>query len=219
MIKPYSFPRMLLLLIFLFGCSDYSHLNRDLDNYRPPVYTFPSPPEESEKPKDSAVTDFEWEKEQLHKAKALWEKALKAHQKETSFFTPPSRLLKALKPAAGDRQAALDALAHPYSLETLETLVLIRNPRIRAAQDDVRAAIDTYSQVMALDDILRQYSAFRAAMMTDVGPMVGREPMRTLFPFPGVLSLKGEIVNQSVREAFEQLEITKKMVITKARRA
>ena len=55
--------------------------------------------------------------------------------------------------------------------------------------------------------------------MTDVGPMKGKEPMRTLFPFPGVLSLKGEIVNQSVREAFEQLDITRKTVVTEARRA
>jgi len=219
MIKPYSFSWVLLLLIFWVGCSDYSHLNRDLDNYRPPVYTFLSPPEEPEKPEGPSVTDFKREKMQIETEKALWEEALKAPGKETSFFTPLPGLLKTLKPAAGNGKTALDALAHPYSLETLETLAFIRNPRIQAAQDDVRAAIDTYSQVMALDDILRQYSAFTAEMMTDVGPMAGKEPMRTLFPFPGVLSLKGEIVTQSVQEAFEQLEITKKMVITKARRA
>jgi cobalt-zinc-cadmium efflux system outer membrane protein len=219
MIKPYSFSWVLLLLIFLVGCSDYSHLNRDLDSYRPPVYTLLSPPEEPEKPEGPAVTDFEREKKQIEKEKALWEEALKAPRKETSFFTPSPGLLKALKTAAGDGKAALDALAHPYSLETLETLALIRNPRIQAAQDDVRAAIDTYSQVMALDDILRQYSAFTAEIMTDVGPVKGKETMRTLFPFPGVLSLKGEIVNQSAREAFEQLEITLKTVVTDVRKA
>ncbi|MCG6879198.1 MAG: TolC family protein [Deltaproteobacteria bacterium] len=221
MIKPYSysFSWVPLLLIFMVGCSDYSHLNRDLDHYRPPDYTFFSPSEGPEKPEGPAVTEFEREKKQIDKAKVLWEKALEAPQKEASFFTPSSQLLKTLKPAAKDGKAALEALAHPYSLGTLETLALIRNPRIQAARDDVRAAIDTYSQVMALDDILRQYSAFTAEMMTDVGPVKGKEPMRTLFPFPGVLSLKGEIVNQSVREAFEQLEITKKTVVTEARRA
>ena len=219
MIKPSSFSWVLLLLIFMVGCSDYSHLNRDLDDYRPPAYSFLSPSEEPKKPEGPAGTDFEREKKQIDKEKALWEKALKAPQKEVSFFTPPSRLLKALKPAANDNEAALEALAHPYSLETLETLAFIRNPRIQAARDDVRAAIDTYSQVMALDDILRQYSAFTEELMTGVGPMVAKEPMRTLFPFPGVLSLKGEIVTQSVREAFEQLEITKKTAVTEARRA
>ena len=101
----------------------------------------------------------------------------------------------------------------------METLALIRNPRIQAARDNVRAAIDTYSQVTALDDILRQYSAFTAEMMTEVGPMAGKESMGTQFPFPGVLSLKGEIVNQSVREAFQQLEIAEKTAVTEARRA
>lgn len=219
MIKPYSFSWALLLLISIVGCSDYSHLDRDLDHYRPPEYTFLSPSEKPEKAGGSLKTDFQLENEQLEKAKTLWEKTLKSPRKEASFFTPPSRLLKSLTPAASDGKAALEALALPFALETLETLTVVRNPRIQAARDDVRADIDTYSQVMALDDILRQYSAFTEEMMADVGPVKGKEPMRTLFPFPGVLSLKGEIVNQSIREAFEQLEITKKTVVTEARKA
>ena len=215
----YFFSWALFLAVVMVGCSDYSQLNRDLEDYRPPTYTLSSLSQESEKPEGPAKTNFEREKKQLKKEKALWEKALKTPQKEASFFTPPSRLLKVLKPAAEDNKAALVALADPYSLESLESLVFLRNPRIQAAKDDVRAAIDTYSQVMALDDILRQYSAFTEEMMTEVGPMKGKEPMRTLFPFPGVLSLKGEIVNQSVREAFEQLEIVLKTAVTEARKA
>ena len=218
MIKPSFLSWAFLPLIFMMGCSDYSQLNRDLDHYRPPAYTLTSPPEESEKPAGPPKTDFEREKEQLEKEKALWAEALNSPRRETSFFTPPPALQKALEPAATDGKAALEALGHPYSLEILETLALIRNPRIQGAKDDVRAAVDTYSQVMALDDILRQYSAFTAEMMTDVGPMAGKEPMRTLFPFPGVLALKGGIVNQSVREAFEQLDITRKTVVTEARK-
>ncbi len=219
MIKPFSFSWALLPLVFMIGCSDYSQLSRDLDDYRPPAYTLSSGSGEPKKPEGPLKTDFQREKEQLEKEKALWEKALKAPQKEASFFTPSPRLLKALKPAAKDSKAALAALAHPYALETLETLVFIRNPRIQGTKDDVRAAIDTYSQVMALDDILRQYSAFTEQMMTQVGPVKGKEPMRTRFPFPGVLSLKGEIVTQSVREAFEQLEIILKTAVTDARKA
>ena len=218
MITRYSSSWVLLLLIFTVGCSDYAYLSQDLDNYRPPVYTFLSPTEKAERPEGSLNTDFEREKKQLEKEKALWGKALKAPRKETSFFSPSPRLLKTLKPAAKDGKAALEALAHPYSLESLETLVFLRNPLIQSARDHVRAAIDTYSQVMALDDILRQISAFTKTMMTDVGPVKGKAPMRTLFPFPGVLSLKGEIVTQSVREAFEQLEITLKTAVTDARK-
>ena len=67
MIKFYSFPWVLLLLLFMGGCSDYSHLNRDLDNYRPPAYTLLSPSEKPEKPEGPAVTDFEREKKQIEK--------------------------------------------------------------------------------------------------------------------------------------------------------
>ena len=154
MIKPSSLSWALLPLIFMMGCSGYSQLNRDLDDYRPPAYTLNSPSPESEKPEDPAKTDFEREKEQLEKAKALWQEALNSPRRETSFFTPPPGLQKALEPAATDGKAALEALSHPYSLETLETLALIRNPRIQGAKDDVRAALDTYTQVMALDDIV-----------------------------------------------------------------
>ncbi|MCF8129674.1 MAG: TolC family protein [Deltaproteobacteria bacterium] len=219
MITRYFFSWVLFLLIFTVGCSDYSRLNREMDNYRPPVYSLSSVPGEPEKVETPGVSDFEREKKRLEKEKALWEKALKTSRKEASFFTPSPGLLKALTPAANDGKAALEALEHPYTLESLETLVFLRNPLIQSARDHVRAAIDTYSQVMALDDILRQYSAFTKTMMTDVGPVKGKEPMRTLFPFPGVLSLKGEIVTQSVREAFEQLEITLKTAVTDGRKA
>ncbi|EFK08883.1 conserved hypothetical protein [delta proteobacterium NaphS2] len=219
MIKSYSFSWALFLAVVMVGCSDYSQLNRDLEDYRPPTYTLSSPSQESEKPGGPAKTDFEREKKQIEKAKTLWEKALTSPRRETSFFIPSAELLKALKSAANDGETALEALGHPFALETLDTLVFLRNPRIQAAKDGVRAAIDTYSQVMALDDILRQYSAFTEKMMAEVGPMKGKEPMRTLFPFPGVLSLKGEIVTQSVREAFEQLEITLKTAVTDARKA
>jgi cobalt-zinc-cadmium efflux system outer membrane protein len=83
----------------------------------------------------------------------------------------------------------------------------------------LRAALEGYSQVWNLDEILRQYSAFTEALMTGIGPMKGREPMESKFPFPGVLALKGEIVTQEVKAANETLEIARRTAITMARQS
>jgi len=66
--------------------------------------------------------------------------------------------------------------------------------------------------------MLRQYAAFTQAVMTGVGDMADRESPAMKFPFPGVMALKGEIVNQEVRIAREELETVRKTVVTDARR-
>ena len=219
MTERYRFPLALFLLIFVAGCSSYSELNKDFEQYRAPVYVAPSAPERQEHARALDGTGFALEKMRINKAKVLWEKALKAPRRAETFFRPPSRLLKSLKPAAADSAAVSAVLKPRFSLETLETLVFLRNPGITAGEDRARAAIDTYSQVMALDDILRQYTAFTEELMTGVGPLKGKEPMKTKFPFPGVLSLKGEIVGQEIKAVMEDLEIARREAITQARKA
>ncbi|HIJ41912.1 MAG TPA: TolC family protein, partial [Deltaproteobacteria bacterium] len=158
------------------------------------------------------------EKKRINEAKARWDKALNAPEKKETFFHPPSGLLNALKPAVTDPATAASALNPRFSLATLETLAFLRNPGIQAGEDRARAAVNTYTQILALDDILRQYTAFTEALMTGVGPLKGKEPMKTKFPFPGVLSLKGEIVGQEIKASLEGLEIAKREAITQARK-
>jgi outer membrane protein TolC len=55
--------------------------------------------------------------------------------------------------------------------------------------------------------------------MIGIGPMKGRDPVQMKFPFPGVLSLKGEIVGQEARAAWEGLEMARREAITAARKA
>jgi len=219
MIRRYLFPFLLVLLAFALGCSNYSQMSKDLEEYRPPVYTVPQAAEGEAHSRSPDETAFTLEKGRINEAKALWEKALKAPRRAETFFRPPSSLLNALKPAATDAGVAAAALYPRFSLETLETLVFLRNPGIKAGKNKVRAAVDTYSQVLALDDILRKYTAFTEELMTGVGPLKGKEPMKTKFPFPGVLSLKGEIVGQEIKAVMEDLEIARRDAITEARKA
>jgi cobalt-zinc-cadmium efflux system outer membrane protein len=212
-------PCALFLLAFMLGCSNYSELKKDIEQYQPPAYAASPVQSEKEQTWPSEDTEFALEKKRLHEAKVHWEKALNAPGRKETFFHPPTGLYNALKSAASDPAAAAAALRPRFSLATLETLAFLRNPGIKAAQDRARAAVDTYSQVLGLDDILRQYTAFTEELMIGVGPIKGKEPMKTKFPFPGVLALKGEIVGQQIKSVMETLEIAKREAITEARKA
>ncbi|MFH1241576.1 MAG: TolC family protein [Pseudomonadota bacterium] len=210
---------LLLLMMAVRSEADYRQLVKDFDEYRPPVYTDLQEEAVPEQERSPEAARFVHEEKRIRELEAFWEKALKSPRGEETFFRPPSGLLKSLKPASTDATVATDALAKRFSLETLETLALLRNPGIRAAEDRTRAAIDTFTQVLALDEILRRYTAFTEGIMTGVGPVKGKDPIEKRFPFPGVLSLKGEIVGQVVKAVVEDLEIARREAITEARKA
>ncbi|MBW2707695.1 MAG: hypothetical protein JRD04_00165 [Deltaproteobacteria bacterium] len=85
----YSFPCALLFLMFVGGCSTYSQLDKDLEQYQPPVYATPPPPEGREQTEASNKAGFALEKKKISETKALWERALQTPRKKTSFFIPP----------------------------------------------------------------------------------------------------------------------------------
>ena len=150
-------------------------------------------------------------------AAARWKEALLPQGDKAFFFTPDSQLLQRLQDAKTQPQAAADVLAGPFEVDTLAALVILRNPEIRASEDRFRAALDAFPQITHLDEILRRYSAFTEALMTGVGPMKGKDRIDLQFPFPGVLSLKGEVVNEGVKAARESLEIARRNAVTEGR--
>jgi outer membrane protein TolC len=197
----------------------YREMVEAFDAYRPPQYL-----DGGETPADKArgtVKDesFTLEREQLYKAKSMWEKAVKETGGKEAFFQPAPGLMKSLREAGTSENAAARALSPSFSLETLEALTLLRNPGIKVRESRVRAAIDTFTQVVQLDEILRRYTAFTEDLMRGVGPTVGKEPMKRKFPFPGVLALKGEVVNQDVKAAEALLEMARRNGVTRARLA
>ncbi len=134
------------------------------------------------------------------------------------FFSRTRDRLSALEPAGRDAAAAERALTPSFTLETLEILSLLRNQGVISAERTFQGKLQSYSQVSNLDEILRQYAAFTQAVMTGVGDMADKESPAMKFPFPGVLALKGEIVNQEVKIAREELETVRKTVVTDSRK-
>jgi hypothetical protein len=197
----------------------YRDLINEYDSYQPPAYFEDQLRPRPERKKPVVDKDFSMEIERIESMKTDWKKALTIGVEKGAFFRPDPALFDSLKPAGNDTGAAADYVKRSYSLRGLEILALLRNPGIKAAEYRFRAAIEAFSQVTALDEILREYTAFTEDLMTGVGPMKGKEPMRTKFPFPGVLGLKGQIVNQQVRAERESLEAARRDAIVEVGKA
>jgi hypothetical protein len=181
----------------------YRDMKQEIETYSPPSYfqDLTRPALEREEPvRDS---DFGVESQKIEELKSQWLKSLSMADTGPVFFRPDDQILRSLRPAASDAHAAGQALKGEFTLATLETLALIRSPRVKAAENRLRASIETFSQAQNLDEILRQYTALTEGLKTGIGPMKGKDPVEMKFPFPGVLSLKGQIANQEVKTARE----------------
>lgn len=157
-------------------------------------------------------------KKTVYGFKKQWEQRITDENETTRFFVPGPDLLKSLIPAENN-DVAVRMVRKRLSLETLEILTLLRNPWVQMAKRNLRAEIETFSQVDELDEILRQYTAFTEGIMNGTGPMKNSDSMRMKYPFPGTVSLKGNLVNQAVKAASEDVEIARKKALTDIRRA
>jgi hypothetical protein len=208
-----------ILIIAAQACTGYRDLKNEIEAYRPPSYSMAQARSGADPAKPLTDNGFLDAKKKMAEARARWERTLTSADEKTLFFRPDSKILAALQPAGSDESAATAVLQAGFSLQALEALTLIRNPGIEAAANRFRGAVEKFSQVAILDEILRQYTAFTEGLMTGIGPMKGRDPVQMKFPFPGVLSLKGEIVGQETRVAWEGLEMARREAFTAARKA
>jgi outer membrane protein TolC len=207
-----------LLLLFVSQThATYRDMKQQIETYSPPAYflDLTQPPQEREEP--SRGSEFATDRQKIEEIKSKWQKSLSSADRGPVFFRPDDQLLRSLRPAGSDSQAAGDALRGKFTLATLETLALLRSPRVKAAENRLRASIEAFSQVQNLDEILRQYTAFTEGLKTGIGPMKGKDPVTVKFPFPGVLSLKGQIADQEVKTAREDLETARRETVTAAR--
>ena len=165
----------------------YRELKKEFDTYKPTAYFQDQfrPVPESAKPTFNEA--FAAEKTRIENIKSRWEKSLTTIDDKIAFLRPDPKLLSSLRPAETDAAAAADVLKNTFSLKSPETLALLRNPGINGAENSLRGAIEAFTQVAELDEILRRYTAFTEVLTTGVGPMKGKDPVVMKFPFPGVL--------------------------------
>jgi outer membrane protein TolC len=211
---------LLAVILPVLASAGYSELREALDGYEPPAHAFPEPAARAPNP-DPRHDDeaFDAKRQELAALKQRWETRALSVDTRDLFPGLSPELTAAVKHTAHDLQAAKQLVKAGYTLETIEAMTLARNPGVKAAGKRFRAELESFTQVSRLDAILKRYTAFTEGVMTGVGSMKGKDPVKMKFPFPGTLALKGEIAAQSVEAAWEDLQIVRRNALTDIRKA
>lgn len=126
------------------------------------------------------------------------------HRSTTQVLTLIWVLTAAIALEAGDtdQPAAIEAvsasLATSVELPGLIRLAAARNPAIKAAAAEWRAAIENVPQATALPDPVVRFDYFGESVETRVGPQEYRYGVSQSFPFPGTLRQAGEVASKDV---------------------
>ncbi len=92
------------------------------------------------------------------------------------------------------------------TLQQLVNYAYKHNPSLKAARMRWAAVIERHPQATAYEDPLLQYAYFIESPETRVGPQEQKFAISQKIPFPGKLTLKGEIVAQEVKMARQEFE-------------
>ncbi|WP_372680197.1 TolC family protein [Desulfosarcina sp.] len=202
----------LIWAIGLAACG-YRDLKQDMDAYAPPAMM-----QQAQAPVTPITSEsdaFETETATIERLRDRWEKAMD----ETALSVGGTDVQPAVIEAATDDAISLNLLTSPFSLQTVQSLILLRNPSVKGAQDRFKAALEGFDQVTQLDDILRQYSAFTESVMAGVGPMRGADNIQMKFPFPGVTALKGQVAEKNVEAEKQTLDLIRRDIMAQGTKA
>ena len=122
-------------------------------------------------------------------------------------------ILKRLSGISSNQDALIKHMEQKIRLNEIRVIAVLRNPAIQAAQKKVIAEIQSFDQVMNLDNTLEQYASFTKGINNKVGPLKGKDSIRMMYPFPGVSALKGRIVQSQVATLMEKMQIINKQVL------
>lgn len=172
-------------------------------NYKQSLIVTPS---NTPKPADNADL---YEFEDIKRLQEEWRGKQKSSE-ILEFYPLAPKTLELVKKIYSDEGAIASTLKDDLSLDILVGLALYRNPKILSAQKKIDAALERFSQISNLDLIMRDYVSFTKDLSTLVGPQKNKDMVQMKFPFPGMLTLKGQIVSREIEIArfeFENVQI------------
>ena len=88
----------------------------------------------------------------------------------------------------------------------LEAAVLLRNPALKAAEENLRAGLEQYPQLINLEDLLSQYNAFTKQLSLKTSSKNHKDMVAMHFPQAGTLGLKGQLIDYDLKMRFVKME-------------
>ena len=201
--------------------ADYSSLDKTLEDYTPPEYYTNSlklKPERKDFVKEQNKT-INNVFSRIKDLKLIYEK--KISNDHDIFFLSGIDLetIKRFADISSDQKALKKIVNKNLKLDEIEIIAGLRNPAVLAAQKKIKAELESFNQVMALDEDLKQYSAFIEGINNKIGPRNMKESIKQKYPFPGLTSLKARVIHSQVEVLVEKMNIARKNVITEVRKA
>ena len=213
-------PLMILVLFAASVCfADYGTMKKELEKYSPRDSFAVRQSPDSGVQKTLSETDVLFpagsqmpDRSQIYNLKQGYEKDVYGPDIHAAAIGVDEKTLARVSQTGGDPKASAALLAQKIDLKEIKAIAALRNADIKAAQKKVLAEIQSFDQVTHLDDSLRQYAAFTAALNNRVGPLKAKNSIRAGHPFPGLAALKGRIVQSQVDMLREQMKIVSKQV-------
>lgn len=213
------------MLVILLGASsqvvgkNYEQLKGEVDSYTPSFYKSSMEQEQYlvSEPVDTSDVFGKKEKE-LAEIRARWDKLIQKAAEDKTFFDFESEQSRKIRGIALTEQIK-EVLQKEITLEMLIAAAFERNPDLQSTRKEWTAALERYGQATNLDKIMRQYNAFTKEL--DLGTTVQpqKQMAKAQFPFPGTLSLKGNIITKEVYIARENYRIVLRDLISRIKLA
>lgn len=83
-------------------------------------------------------------------------------------------------------------------------MVIARSPRMKSAAESWQASLKLYPQTVFIQHLLDQFSAFAEGMSLGVGKEYQRKMIQMHFPIPGMLTLRGAVVDLDIETAYQE---------------
>ena len=206
---------LFLVLPFRVAAVDYGELKEQFGGYDSPAYyksnlrlETAGVPEKS--PEGGELSR---RKKELDALKERWSALIERVARDKSFFDFESEQAKKVRKIAGTEKIK-ELLQGELDLALLTATAFERNPGLQAAKTKWAATLERYSQAVALDNILQQYNTFVKELDTRIGRQRQKQPISQYFPFPGTLSLKGDIISKEVEIARQDYRIALRDLLT-----
>lgn len=151
---------------------------------------------------------------ELDELQKRWDQLVGRIFEKDSFFYIDEKASKGIMDLGTNQEMVVDYLkAHP-EIPSFLKVAYTRNLHLQSVKKELEAKLESYSQVVQLEDILSQFSSFVKELDPKAGTTQHPTSIKQSYPFPGALTLKANIAEQEVRIAKAKYEIAIRDTVT-----
>jgi len=190
---------------------DYKKMISEFEEFRSTYQQDPLKEEPKQQEPQLESLKMDAERDELQRR---WDQLVKGIFKKESFFYLDEDERDELETLRINQEKTVSFLRSHPDIPSFLKVAFIRNLHLQSVKKELEAKLESYSQVVQLEDILSQFSSFVKELDTKAGTAQHQTSIKQSYPFPGALSLKANIAEQEVRIAKAKYEIAIRDTVT-----